>query len=303
MKNPFRKILSIGLITLLLSLITSCQYNTTTSDNYTVGMVLSNLDNPFFQAVNAGAQQEASELGINLKVYSSNDSSELELEMVKKLLNEGIDLLVINPTDSDAVYPAIRYANLAQIPVITVDRISTGGQILCHIASDNEAGGRMAAEYTLSLSNSQGKYAVLRGIEGTSASTMRYKGFNEKMATQGKMTQAASLIASFDRKLGEKMTEKLIQVHPDLVALFAENDEMALGAIETISKTNYKIQVIGFDGTPEAKQAVEDGRLSATIAQQPEQLGKEALSQSHAFLTGKVVPKTVLVDVMLVKSE
>lgn len=301
MKNRIKKIWLITLIILPIFILITSQYKTTTPTTLNVGMVLSNIENPFFQAINTGAQNEAANLAINLKVLDSNDSSALELEMVKKLINEGIDLLILNPTDADAVYPAVRYANLKQIPVITIDRISSGGEILCHIASDNEAGGRMAAEFMLKSTQNQGKYAVLRGIEGASASLMRYKGFQEKLATQGKMTQAASLVASFDRERGRIMTEKLIQVHPDLKALFAENDEMALGAIEAFSKTNLSPIIIGFDGTPEAKAAVVKGQLAATIAQQPELLGIEAIRQSHAYLSGMSVPETVLVNVMLVE--
>lgn len=301
MNKLLKKYWLIPVIILSLIFWITTQYNPPQPSSYNVGMVLSNIENPFFQAINTGAQSEAANSGVNLKVLSSNDSSELELEIVKQLIDEGIDLLVINPTDTDAVYPAIRHANLKHIPVITIDRNSSGGHILCHVASDNESGGRMAAEFILNHTQNQGKYAVLRGIEGTSASTMRYKGFLEKMATQGKMTQAASLVASFDRSLGKTMTEKLIQVHPDLKALFAENDEMALGAIEALVKSHQDLLIIGFDGTPEAKTAVSNGKLAATIAQQPEQLGIEAIRHAKAHLSGNKVPKTVLVDVMLVE--
>lgn len=284
-----------------LVLLTACQTEYKAPKHLSIGLVLSNLENPFFQAVNTGAKDEAKKLDIILKVLDSKDSSSVELLKVKALIDDGIDLLILNPTDSDSVYQSVRYANLKNIPVITVDRVSTGGQIICHIASNNEDGGKLAAQFMIEQCNNTGDYAILRGIEGTSASINRGNGFQNFMTANGEMTQVSSLSAAFDRSQGKTKTAQLLAVHPNLKAIFAENDEMALGALEAIQAKNLDLIVIGFDGTPEALGAIKSGTLAATIIQQPELLGAEALRQGLAYLQGKKIPETVQVDVKLVK--
>ncbi len=290
-------ILLLIFITIFLS---ACQIDYRAPEHSRIGIVLSNLDNPFFQAMNTGAQDEANKQDVILKVLDSKDSSSIELSKVKSLVDSGIDLLILNPTDSDSVYQSVRYANQKNIPVITVDRISTGGQIVCHITSNNVNGGQLAAQFMIENCNNVGDYAILRGIEGTSASLNRGKGFQNYMNANSQMTQVSSLSASFDRNLGKNMMTKLLSVHPDLKAVFAENDEMALGAIEAIKNQNLDLLVIGFDGTPEALEAVKAGTLDATIAQQPEQLGSEAIRHGISYLQGNKIPETVQVDVKLV---
>lgn len=268
---------------------------------YTIGLVLSNLENPFFKALADGAKQEAKALGINLVVMDSNDTPESEYGHLKVLVDSRVDCIIVNPTDSDAVYQGILYANDMGVPILTVDRVSNGGQVAAHIASDNEAGGALIANYLLTLTDNQGEYAEMKGIEGTSAAQMRSKGFNEVMTSKGNMSLTAVVTANFRRDEGFTEMQKLLAVHPDLKALFAHNDEMALGAIDAINAEGLSVLVFGFDGTPEALKAIEAGAMTATVAQQPAEMGVVSISSAVALLNGDAVEALINVPVTLIQ--
>lgn len=270
---------------------------------YTIGLVLSNLENPFFKALAEGAKQEAKALSVNLVVMDSNDNPESEYGHLKVLVDSRVDCIIVNPTDSDAVYQGIIYANDLGIPILTVDRVSNGGQVEAHITSDNASGGALIANYLLELTENQGKYAEMKGIEGTSAAQMRSKGFNEVMASKGNMSLTAVVTANFRRDQGFTEMQKLLAVHPDLKALFAHNDEMALGAIDAINAEGLSVLVFGFDGTSEALKAIKAGAMAATVAQQPAEMGVVSIASAVAFLNGDAVETLIYVPVTLIQSE
>jgi ribose transport system substrate-binding protein len=161
------------LLSVLVLLVTSFSFAVT------LGLSVSTLNNPFFVDLANGAKEKAKELGIDLKVADARDDSAKQLNDVEDLIGQKVDILLINPTDSDAIVAAIEEANKAKIPVITVDRGASGGDVLLHIASDNVAGGRLAGEYIVEKLNGKGKVIELVGIPGTSSARDRGKGFNE----------------------------------------------------------------------------------------------------------------------------
>ena len=150
---------------------------------YTVGFVISTQTNPFFVSLKEGAEKKAKELGIELVVLDSQDDSAKELANMEDLITRKVDLILVNPTDSDAIVNSVIAANDASIPVITVDRASNGGEVLSYIASDNIAGGKMAGEYILEQLGGKGKAVELEGIAGTNAARERGEGFNEAFSS------------------------------------------------------------------------------------------------------------------------
>lgn len=298
--NKKKTSLMIGILLLLTIVLMSCSVNTQ-PNKPRVGLILSDLSNPFFQEMKKGAEAEALRQKIDLVVLESENDRELEYKLVETLLATNIELIVINPTDSDGVYKAIKLANDENVPVITIDRASNGGTIVSHIASDNELGGELAAKFMIQFSENKGEYAEFKGIAGTSAAIARGAGFNKYMTAKGKMTLAATRTADFDREKSKVEMEKLLKVHPDLVAVFAHNDEMALGALEAVEAAKLPIKIIGFDGTKEAFDAVEAGRLAGTVVQQPELMGMKAMTLARLALDGKTLEKEVLVEVKLIQ--
>ncbi|MGX7393548.1 D-ribose ABC transporter substrate-binding protein [Carnobacterium mobile] len=267
-----------------------------------VGVSLSTLNNPFFISVKEGITDVADDKGSQVKVLDAQDDTSKQSNDVDDLIQQGVDILLINPVDSSAITPAVEAANSAGIPVIAIDRSSEGGEVVTLVASDNEEGGKMAAQYIEEISGTKAKVAELEGIPGASATRERGKGFNDY--AKDKLDLVDKQTANFDRAEGLTVMENMLQSKPEIKAVFAQNDEMALGAIEAIEaagKTG-KIQVVGFDGTDDGLDAIEAGTLSATVAQQPEEMGKLAMQAAYDHFSGKKVEKSIASPLELIKS-
>lgn len=259
--------------------------------SFKVGLSLSTLNNPFFVTLRDGALAAAKELGITLLVVDAQDKPAKQLNDIEDLIQKKVDLIIINPTDSAAIVPAIEAANKAKIPVITVDRAAAGGQVVVHIASDNVAGGAMAARFLAEQLKGKGKVVMLVGIPGTSAARDRGLGFKTELKKYPGIQLVAEQVANFNRAEGMRVMENILQAYPDIDAVFAQNDEMALGAIEAIraAKKLGKIIVVGFDAIPDALEAVKKGEMAATVAQQPYLMGQLAVQKAYEYLKQKTV--------------
>lgn len=265
-----------------------------------VGLVLSTLNNPFFVTLKEGAEAKAKELGIELIVLDSQNDPAKDMANVEDLITKGVSLILLNPTDSDAVVNAVKAANDAKIPVITLDRAANGGEVVSHVASDNIAGGKMAADFVNEKLAGKGNVIELQGIAGTSAARDRGQGFNEQLATYAGLKVVAAQPADFDRTKGLTVMENLLQAQPDVQAVFAHNDEMALGALQAIEASGKSILVVGFDAIDDAVQAVKDGKMAATVAQQPELIGALGVETADKVLKGETVEASIPVELKLV---
>ncbi|MBE0451233.1 MAG: ribose ABC transporter substrate-binding protein RbsB [Clostridia bacterium] len=265
----------------------------------TIGLVLSTLNNPFFVTLKEGAEEKANELGAKLIILDSQNDPAKELSNMEDLITQGVDFILINPTDSDAVVNAIRAANTAGIPVITLDRGANSGTVVTHIASDNVAGGMMAGEYIVGLLDGAGKVVELEGIAGTSAARDRGQGFNDAIAGTD-IEVVAKQVADFDRTKGLSVMENILQAQPEIDAVFAHNDEMALGALRAIEASGREIIVVGFDATDDAVVSVKDGKMAATVAQQPSLIGSLGVENAVMHLEGKTIEAYIPVELMLV---
>lgn len=266
----------------------------------TIALVVSTLNNPFFVSMKDGAQKEADKLGYNLVVLDSQNNPAKELANVQDLTVRGTKLMLINPTDSDAVGNAVAMANQAKIPVITLDRQATKGVVASHVASDNAFGGKMAGDYIAKKLGENAKVIELEGIAGTSVARERGKGFAQA-AEKHHFQILASQPADFDRTKGLNVMQNLLTAHQDVQAVFAQNDEMALGALralQTAGKTD--VLVVGFDGTEDGIKAVNSGKMGATVAQRPEQIGVIGVQTADKVLKGEKVPAVIPVDLKLV---
>lgn len=266
----------------------------------TIGLSVSTLNNPFFVDLRDGAQEMADELGFELLVTDAQDSVSTQISDIEDLIQRGVDVLIVNPTDSAAVVPAVMGANDAGIPVIAVDRGVDGGDLAYFIASDNVAGGATAAEYICEQLGGSGNVVELEGIPGVSATNERGQGFNTYMDENCSGVEIVSRqTANFNRAEGLTVMENVLTAEPDIDAVFAHNDEMALGALQAIEASGRDILVVGFDATADAVQAVEECRLGATVAQQPSQLGAQAVEAAAEILEEGAPEATVNVAVGL----
>lgn len=267
----------------------------------TMALVVSTLNNPFFVTLKEGAEEKAGELGYELLVLDSQNDPAKELAAVEDVLNKDVKLLMINPTDSDAVRSAIRAANRKEVPVVTLDRGASGGDVISHVASDNVQGGEMAAELVNTALSGSGKVVELQGVPGTSAARDRGEGFNKGIDAVDGLEIVASQAADFDRTKGLNVMENILQAQPEIDVVFAHNDEMALGAIKAIESAKRDIIVIGFDGTDDAVEAVNDGSMLATVAQQAGMIGALGVETADKILKGEEVPEYTPVPLKLIQ--
>ena len=284
---------------------TACGPAVPDEEGVTIGLSLSTLNNPFFVTLKEGAEDAASAAGVTLVVVDSQDDPATEAANIEDLIQQGVDVILVNPTDADAIVPSIEKANEAGIPVFTIDRGANGGEIVSHIASDNVAGGRMAGEFLCEALGGEGKVVELEGIAGTSAARDRGQGFNDYMSENCPGVEIiARQTANFNRAEGLTVFENILQAEPEIDGVFAHNDEMILGAIEAAEAAGRTgITFVGFDAVDDAVAAVEEGTLAATIAQQPSEMGRLGVEQALVYLNGGTVEAYIPVDLALVSGE
>ncbi|GGR66360.1 transporter [Streptomyces humidus] len=271
------------------------------SANPRIGLALSTLNNPFFVQIQSGAKAEAKKLGVDLTVTDAQNDASQQANQLQNFTSSGYDSIIVNPVDSDAAGNSVKAADKAKIPVIAVDRGVNKATVDALVASDNVAGGELAAKTVAEKLGGAGRIVILQGQAGTSAARERAEGFAMGLKAYPGIKVVAQQPADFDRTKGLDVMSNLLQAHPDVQGVIAANDEMALGAIKALgAKAGKSVQVVGFDGTPDGLKAVEQGTLYASVAQQPSQLGKIAVDNALKALRGEKVEETVKVPVKVV---
>ena len=266
-----------------------------------IGLSVSTQNNPFFVTLVEGAEAAAEAAGIGLTVVDAGDDVTKQVSDVEDLLSKNISVLIINPVDSDAVAGVVSDAMAAGVKVIAVDRVVNGVDVDCTIASDNVMGAELATQFIVDTLGEGIKVAELQGVPGASAAIDRGEGFHN--IADSALEVVASQTANFDRTEGMSVMENMLQANPDIQAVFAANDEMALGAVEAISGAGKDILVVGFDATDDAIAAIEAGKMAATIAQQPYMIGETAVQNAVKLIAGEAIEANVPVEVALVTAE
>jgi ribose transport system substrate-binding protein len=310
-----KKLIIIILAASALLVAANCQRGTSTQNNQpTIALVLKTLNNPFFIDMQKGAKDAAQKLGVNLIVQAAEREVDVEKQMqiIENLIQTKVSALCITPSGSKEVVPAIVKANKENIPIIIVDtRVNqetlqaAGGRVAGFVGSDNLEGGRIAGEFVANKLGGKGKVAILEGIPGHETGDSRLKGFREVVGKYPGIEIVSSQTANWERDQGYNVFQNMLQAHPDIQALFACSDLMALGAVEAIAaagKTG-KILVVGFDAFSEAREAVTKGTMNATIAQSPYEMGKTAVENAWKVLKGEKIQDDVSLKVQLITKE
>jgi ribose transport system substrate-binding protein len=276
-----------------------------------IALVLKTLNNPFFNDMQRGAQQAADRLGVELVVQAAERETDVERQMqiVENLIQSGVKALALTPSGSKEVVPAVVKANRANIPVVIVDTrldptaaSEAAVKTASFIGSDNYDGGRTAATFVVSSSGGKANVGVLEGIPGHETGDSRMRGFKDGIAATPGIKIVASQPANWERDQGFNVFQNMLQAHPEIDTVFACNDMMALGAVEAIraaGKTG-TIKVIGFDAVEDARKAIKDGTMLASVAQFPEDMGRAAVENAVKALRGEAVQPDVKVRIELV---
>lgn len=262
-----------------------------------VGVSLSTLNNPFFISIKNGVNNVAQKNKTNVQISDAQNDTAKQNNDVEDMIQKKVDVLIINPVDSSAITPEVKAANDAGIPVITIDRSSDGGNVLTLVASDSRKGGKMAAQFMIEQLGKNAQIAELQGIPGASATRERGGGFDD--AVKGKLNIVTKQTASFDRAKGMTTTENIVQGHPNIKGIFAQNDEMAMGAVQAL-KGNKNIILVGFDGSEDGLSAVKKGQMTATVAQKPYKMGQLAMQAAYDHFAGNKVSKNIASPLELV---
>lgn len=266
------------------------------------------LQNPFFKVIGDNITSEAQKQGYETLVVSADNDVARQSNQVKDFIVKKAAAIILSPADSKAIVPVIQEANAAGIPVFTVDIPcqEPGVKIITQVATDNFDGGRQAAKAMIeALAGRGGKIGVL-DLKQVESCILRVKGFKEVLAQHNETAAAKiEIVSELDgggaKDKGYKAAEDMLQAHPDMIGIFAINDPSALGARGALEKAGRadKVVIIGFDGQPEGKQAIKEGKIYADPIQFPDKMGQEVVRAFIQHLKGADVPAQMLIPTEL----
>ncbi|AZO93871.1 substrate-binding domain-containing protein [Halocella sp. SP3-1] len=299
------KVVSVVLAVTVLIMCVSLAAGVSARKPITVGISMNTLNNPFFVTVVEGARAMADELGVKLIVTDAQNRPGKEITNVENLIQQKVDVLILDPSDSNAIIPSVLNANDANIPVLTIDRKANDGDVITHIGFDAIRSGRIAGQFLVDSLNGKGKIVEIMGIMGTSVAQDRSKGFNQIMDKNPGMKVIAKQTANFDRGQAMSVMENILQAQPEIDGIYAANDEMALGVLAAIEAAGRldEITLIGCDAIDDSMEAIRKRKMEATIAEPPYFLGKNAVKTAVAIYNGKKVEDEVILENQLVTKE
>jgi len=270
----------------------------------TIGYSALTLTNPYFQVIADHMKAEAEKHGYDVVVVSADNDVKKQADQVQEFIVKGVAAIVLNPCDSQSIGPAIAKANTAGIPVFTNDLKYAGkaAKVVCHVATDNYQGGKLAGEAMVKLlRQTGGKVAILHFPQAESCQ-LRVKGFKEVVdAHNAKASDKIQVVTELDgggaRDAGFRAAKDAIEANPDLAAIFAINDPSALGAraaLEAAGKAD-QVRIIAFDGQLIGKQAIRDGKIVCDPIQFPDRIGRVTIEQILKHFNGDAVEPEILI--------
>ena len=270
-----------------------------------VGVSLLNSSAEFIASLDLAMRDEARKLGVELIVNDAQLSAERQIQQVEGFVAQGVDAVILNPCQVDGSSPAVDAARRAGIPLINVNS-ETRSQPTAFVGSLDEEAGRMAMDYIATRLNGKGNVAIIEGPMGQAAQAKRFRGAQEVLARFPELKVVATQPADWDRAKAISLMENWLQARRSGIdAVFAENDEMAMGAVLALEQAGLKqrVVVIGVDGIADALAAVKAGRLDATIFQDAEGQGRTAVAVALQIVRRRPFTRETLIPFRLVTRE
>jgi ribose transport system substrate-binding protein len=273
-----------------------------------IAVVTKALDSEWWQRVKTGAEEAARATpGVRLAVLAPEREINIDQQasILEDQITKRISAIAVAPAGVSEILPLLDKAKAAGIPVIIFDTDVDWPSKLSFVGSDNREAGRLAGGHIVKVLGGKGKVAVIRGILGIRTHDDRLAGFREAVVSAPGIEIVTVQPANSERGLGMSVTENILTTHPALSAIFATNDQMALGAVEAIAARNItgKVVVVGVDATREAVTAIQNGKLSADISMHPEALGRGAVEAAIKAARGEPVEKRIDTGATLVTRE
>lgn len=270
-----------------------------------IGQSLPTLDNPWYASFAQGSKDMAAKLGVELKLVTNPATNPwdpaAQMATIENLIATKPTVIQIDPTSTDGINGAIDEARRAGIPVVT-DGINVSTEVDASVVADNKQGGQLAGEWVAKNLVDGGDVAVLEGTPGRDIIKQRQDGFTAGIAANPKVKVVASQVANLSKEEGQTVAENIIQANPNLKLIWGASDTMALGALEALKTRDLqgKVMLGGFDGTPDAFQAIKDGTMSFTIDQVPYEMGATAIALAYQIATKQDHEKAVILDTAIV---
>lgn len=255
----------------------------TSSKTIRIALVTKALDSEWWQRVKAGAEEAArKDPAVELSVLAPEREVNVDqqVSILEDQITKGVSAMAVAPTGASEIIPVLDRAKAAGIPVVIVDTDVNWPPKLSYVGADNRRAGELAGDFIVKQLSGKGKVAVIRGILGIATHEDRLAGFRAAIAKAPAIDCIAVQPANSERALGMSVMENYLTTYPDLRAVFATNDQMALGAVEAVAARNLigKVLVVGVDATSEAIHQIEAGRLAADVAMHPEALGRDSVN-------------------------
>ena len=286
----------------VMSVLGICSLPAAAQQKTTIGVSLAQDDNPFYIAMLKGIRERAQELGWEVVTVSANEDKAKQIAGVQDLVARGVKGILISPIDAVGVNAAYDAAKAGNIPIVSVARGSTSPNQTLHVAMDETQIGRDIAEWTAKAIGDEGKVAMLLGPSGVPTFRNLGDGYAQVMAKYPKIQIVFRADGPLTRERGVKQAEDALVANPDLRAVYAANDDVALGAMQAVlaADRSGKIVVTGMNGVPPALRAVKDGKLAMTVELNPVLWGRLGVDVLASYLKGeKVEPRVFIKHVII----
>jgi ribose transport system substrate-binding protein len=287
-----------------LLLLSGCSKRAETAATKTIGVSLLTRQHVFYKDLEEGLRTAAAKEGYQLVLTSGDFDLGKQSAQIEDFLTQKVDAIIVCPVDSRGIGPAIKKANDAKIPVFTADIAAQEGETVCHVASDNVAGGRLAGEYLAKILEGKGSVAII-GQPTVTSVLDRVQGFKDAIAKFPDMKVVADVNGEGVRDKAMQATSDILQAHPDLTGIFGINDDSALGALDAVQQYDRKnVNIVGYDATPPAADAISKGTaLKADVVQYPKKIGETTIAKIKEYFSGASLPKVVPVEVGIVDKD
>jgi ribose transport system substrate-binding protein len=288
-----KQIFGYGIFAVVISMIlVGCSHEDELSldENGKVAIIVSTLNNPWFVVLAETARDRAEELGYISVVFDSQNNPAKEAEHFDNILASGYAAILLNPTDADGSVANVKRAQVRGIPVFCIDReINSTDAAIAQILSDNYGGCVEVGQYFVEVVGETGTYVELLGLVGDNNTWNRSQGFHSVVDRFPGLKMVAQQSAEFDRAKAMEALESILQVHPNIDAVFCGNDAMAMGAYQAILSAGKsdQIKVFGFDGAHDIVELIREGKIEATGMQFPKKMARTAVDYVDAYLQGQ----------------
>ncbi len=275
------------------------------SDSKKIGISMSFL-NQFYAAALEGMEDEAEKQGYELVVLNANSNSSQQVNQVQNLVAQNVGAVIFAQLDAASGGASLAAANSANVPVIAIDQVPAAGNYLTYIGSDSVRMGDQACEFLLKTIGGHGDIAVVQGVPGSSTQLQRTQGCDKVLTANPSVNVVSTTSANWDQNTAANVFANVLTANPTLNGIFAQNDDMALGAVTAIESANHApIPMVTIDGFPAVYEAIDKGQITATISQQPHLMGQLAVRDAITSIKGDgaSIPKEQIQEAVLVTKD